>query len=147
MKSLEDYLKLPYTIETKKESDGSYFIKVKELPGCMSVGESIEEAYTMIEDAKSVWIQGNLDAGCAIPEPENDEEKTYSGKFMIRISPTLHHELSYTAAKKGVSLNHLVTELLSQGSGIIKTQQKTINQLLDKVSNLPMIAGEKSTLI
>lgn len=147
MKSLEDYLKLPYTIETKKESDGSYFIKVKELPGCMSVGESIEEAYTMIEDAKSVWIRNNLDAGRVIPVPENDEAKTYSGKFMIRISPTLHHELSDTAAKNSVSLNHLVTELLSQGSGIIKNQQKTINQLLEKVSHMPMIASEKSALI
>lgn len=130
MKSLEDYLKLPYTIETKRESDGSYFIKVKELSGCMSTGESIEEAYAMIEDAMADWIQFNLDAGRVIPEPEEYETKTYSGKFVVRISSRLHKELSEAAKENGVSLNHLVTEMLSQGSGIIKSQQMILEHLL-----------------
>lgn len=147
MKSLEDYLKLPYTIETKKESDGSYFIKVKELPGCMSVGESIEEAYAMIEDAKADWIQSCLDDGRVIPEPEEDDAKAYSGKFMVRISPILHRELSDTAEEYGVSLNHLVTEMLSQGNGIMKSKQKTIDQLLSKVSPIPVMTGERRVII
>ncbi|HCS35203.1 MAG: toxin-antitoxin system HicB family antitoxin [Spirochaetae bacterium HGW-Spirochaetae-4] len=142
MKSLEDYLKLPYTIETRRESDGSYFIKVKELPGCMSVGESIGEAYAMIEDAKADWIQSCLDDGCVVPEPEEEDVKTYSGKFMVRISPKLHRELSETAEKHGVSLNHLVTEMLSQENGILKSQQRTIDQLLGKVSPIPVMTGE-----
>lgn len=143
MKSLEDYLKLPYTIEIKKESDGSYFIKVRELPGCMSVGESIEEAYAMIEDAKADWIQTCLDDGCMVPEPEDEDVKAYSGKFVVRMSPKLHCELSETAEKNGVSLNHLVTEILSQGNGIIKIQQKTIDQLLSKVSPVLAMMGER----
>ena len=70
MRSLEDYLELPYTIETKKESDGSYFIRVKELPGCMSAGESIEDAYAMIEEAKADWIRSCLDDDLPIPETQ-----------------------------------------------------------------------------
>lgn len=143
MRSLEDYLKLPYTVETKKESDGSYFIKVKELPGCMSVGESIEEAYAMIEDAKADWIQSCLDAGQIIPEPEEDNVRVYSGKFMVRISSKLHQELSDAAEKYGVSLNHLVSEILSQGNGMIKGQQKTIDYLMNKVSPVPPMLSEK----
>ncbi len=143
MKLLEDYLKLPYTIETKRESDGSYFIKVKELSGCMSVGESIEEAYAMIEDAKADWIQTCIEDGCVVPEPEEEDVKVYSGKFMVRISPKLHRELSDTAEKNVVSLNHLVTEMLSQDNGIMKSQQSTIDQLLNKVSPIPAMTGEK----
>lgn len=143
MKSLEDYLKLPYTIETKKESDGSYFIKVKELPGCMSVGESIEEAYAMIEDAKTIWIQSYLDAGREVPEPEEDDVKAYSGKFMVRISPRLHSELSETAFEFGVSLNYLVSEILSQNNGIVKIQKQMIDDLLNKVSFVPALTVEK----
>jgi predicted RNase H-like HicB family nuclease len=143
MRSLEDYLKLPYTIETKKESDGSYFIKVKELPGCMSVGEGIEEAYAMIEDAKADWIQSCLDDGRVIPEPEEDGAKAYSGKFMVRISSKLHRELSETADEYGVSLNHLVSEMLSQENGIIKGQERTIEHLLSKVSPVPTMTVEK----
>lgn len=143
MKSLEDYLKLPYTIETKRESDGSYFIKVKELPGCMSVGESIEEAYAMIEDAMAEWIQFNLDAGRVIPEPEEYESKTYSGKFVVRISSRLHQELSDAAEENGVSLNHLVTEMLSRGSGIVKTQRKILEHLLSRVFPPPLVVSEE----
>lgn len=147
MKSLEDYLKLPYTIETKRESDGSFFIKVKELPGCMSVGESIEEAYAMIEDAKADWIQTCLADGCIVPEPEEDDVKVYSGKFLVRISPKLHRDLAETAEKNIVSLNHLVTEMLSQDNGIMKSQQRTIDQLLNKVSFIPTMTGEKRVTI
>ncbi|NLA93054.1 MAG: type II toxin-antitoxin system HicB family antitoxin [Spirochaetales bacterium] len=143
MKSLEDYLKLPYTIETKRESDGSYFIKVKELPGCMSIGESIEEAYAMIEDAMAEWIQFNLDAGRVIPEPEEYETKTYSGKFVVRISSRLHQELSDAAEENGVSLNHLVSEMLSQGSGIVKTQRKVLEHLLYRVFPPPLVLSEE----
>lgn len=33
---VEDYMNLPYTIETKRENDGSYFIKVKNsLAACL----------------------------------------------------------------------------------------------------------------
>ncbi|MFA5448095.1 MAG: type II toxin-antitoxin system HicB family antitoxin [Sphaerochaeta sp.] len=113
MKSLEEYLALSYTIETKKESDGSYFIKVKELPGCMSVGADLVDAYAMIEDAMAVWIQSRLDGGQAIPLPEDESAKSYSGRFVVRITPQLHRRLAEIAKEQGVSLNHLVTELLS----------------------------------
>lgn len=36
MKTMEEYLKLPYTIEIIQQSDGSWFVGIKELPGCMS---------------------------------------------------------------------------------------------------------------
>lgn len=78
MKSLEEYLKLPYTIETRKESDGSYFIRVKELPGWLSVGDTVADAYSMIEDAKAAWIQSSLDDGSPIPEPDD-------GRWTVKI--------------------------------------------------------------
>jgi antitoxin HicB len=40
----------------KKEEDGSYFVSIKEHPGCFSVGDTIHEAIEMIEDAKKAWI-------------------------------------------------------------------------------------------
>jgi len=143
MKSLEEYLRLPYTIETKRESDGSYFIKVKELPGCMSVGDSIEDAYAMIEDAKADWIQFCLDDGRVVPEPEEEEVKTYSGKFMVRITPKLHRELAETAEENGVSLNHLVTEMLSSTSGVVKGMQQTFADLWRKIN--PILIESKVT--
>lgn len=43
-------------------------------------------------------------------------KKTYSGKFVARVGPDLHAHLASLAAEKGVSLNHLIVQLLAGGS-------------------------------
>lgn len=65
-------------------------ISVKELPGCMSVGNDIPDAYAMIRDAMETWIGYCLDERIPIPEPEEESLDDYSGKFVVRITPTLH---------------------------------------------------------
>jgi antitoxin HicB len=129
MKKIEDYLKLPYTVELKKEEDGSYFVSIKELPGCFSVGDTIPEAIEMVEDAKKAWITVGLEEGIPIPEPDSLDAKSYSGRFVIRVSP-LHKKLSLQAKANGVSLNHHVCELLADKSSIIDTQNRMIESLM-----------------
>ena len=48
----------------------------------------------------------------AIPEPIACRQ--YSGKFMVRIPPNVHRELSIEAAEAGVSLNRLASAKLTQ---------------------------------
>ena len=101
------YLRLPYsyTIETEKEEDKEYYIiKVNELSGCMSHGVTIDKAFENIKDAMLGWISVCLESGHKVPTPES-----FSGKFSVRIPPTLHKELVIRANKEGVSLNQLVT--------------------------------------
>ncbi len=132
MKKIEDYLKLPYTYEFKKEDDGTYFISVKELEGCCSVGDTVEEALEMIEDAKETWLSYSLEKGLPIPEPENIDSKSYSGKFIVRVTPTLHKQLSLQAKSNGVSLNYYVSEILAGKSSIIETQNRLIEAIADR---------------
>ena len=100
------YLALPYsyTIETHEDDEEYYVIKVNELPGCMSHGKDIDEAFKNIRDEMLGWISVALESGNKVPTPEN-----FSGKFSIRIPPTLHKELVIRANKEGVSLNQLAT--------------------------------------
>jgi predicted HicB family RNase H-like nuclease len=42
-----------------------------------------------------------------VPEPL--AEKTYSGKFQVRITPELHRKLAIEAAEEKVSLNRYVS--------------------------------------
>ena len=130
MRSLQEYLILPYTYVLKQESDGSYFISVKELPGCMSVGESITDAHEMIRDAMKAWISNSLEDGMQIPEPEEETLNDYSGKFVVRITPTLHKKLVEGAKKNGVSMNHYTSELLSERCAILETYEKVYSQLV-----------------
>ncbi len=70
MKSLEYYMNLPYTIIIRQNSDGFYEASIAELDGCLSHGDTLDEAIKMIFDAKRCWIEANLEAGDVIPEPD-----------------------------------------------------------------------------
>jgi antitoxin HicB len=68
-KTLEYYLSLPYTIELTPDDDGYWFVQIPLLKGCISQGESREEALMMIDEAKQLWLETALEFGMPIPEP------------------------------------------------------------------------------
>jgi antitoxin HicB len=72
-KNLEYYLSLPYTIVLipSDEEDGGWLGKIPDLPGCISFGDTKEEALTMIEDARIGWITHRFEQGYPIPEPQH----------------------------------------------------------------------------
>ncbi|GIK63732.1 MAG: hypothetical protein BroJett018_15260 [Chloroflexota bacterium] len=72
-KTLEYYLSLPYTIELTPDVDGYWFAKIPLLKGCMTNGESREDALSMIDDAKRLWLETALSLGVPIPEPETEK--------------------------------------------------------------------------
>ena len=103
---VKKYLELPYTIVVKHVTDQSgsyYFVKVLELDGCMSDGETLEEAYANIYEAMEGWIETALEAGLTVPLPFEGEN--YSGKFVVRLPRSLHARLAMEAEREGVSLN------------------------------------------
>lgn len=108
--SLNYYLDLEYTVRLKKNSDGSFFAEIEELPGCMTEGDTEEEALKMIEDARRGWLEVALNRGLTVPEPIPDE---FSGKFNVRVPKSLHRKLVYKAKEEEVSLNTLVTTTLA----------------------------------
>lgn len=111
-KNLEYYLKLPYTIEILTEPEGGYFIRVKELPGCFSGGDTPEEAFRNIEEAKRLWLEVAVEEKHPVPEPR--QEESYSGKFVVRLPKSLHRDLVEQAAREDVSLNQLINVLLAR---------------------------------
>ena len=57
-------------IEPLSEEDGGGFLAtVPDLPGCMSDGETREEAARNVEDAIACWLEEAEALGRAIPEP------------------------------------------------------------------------------
>lgn len=109
-KNLNYYLNLKYTVRLKKNSDGTFFGEIEELPGCMTEGDSADETLDMLEDAKRGWIEVALERNLTIPEPTSDE---FSGKFNVRIPKFLHRKLVYKAKEEDVSLNTLITTTLA----------------------------------
>jgi antitoxin HicB len=120
-KSLAYYLALPYTIELSANEDGSWFVRVAELPGCMSHGATAQEAVTNIQEVLPLWLEGALESGFEIPEPR--AETDYSGKFVVRIPRSLHRALAENAERDGVSLNQYTSVALAAAVGRATTQQ------------------------
>lgn len=121
-KNLEYYMNINYPIEILKiiEEEGGGFQASIPLLGkyaFLGDGETIEEAITNLEETKKYLFQKYLEQGIPIPEPvEEDEEKEYSGKFVLRIPSELHRYLSFEARKNKTTLNQYCLYLLTKKS-------------------------------
>jgi antitoxin HicB len=57
-----------YTVILLPDAEaGGYVVEVPALPGCVTQGDSIEEALAMAENAISIWIRDMAADGEAIP--------------------------------------------------------------------------------
>lgn len=114
---LQHYMSLNYPSQITKidEADGGGFlIEVPMLKGCMSDGETVEEAYNNLEEAKKEWFTYMLENNLAIPEPA---DASYSGRFMVRIPKTLHKIITEQSKREGLSLNQYVSNVLAYAAG------------------------------
>ncbi len=57
-----------YTIILHPDPEGGYSVSVPALPGCITQGETLEEAITMAKDAIQLHIESLTAEGEAIPE-------------------------------------------------------------------------------
>jgi predicted RNase H-like HicB family nuclease len=64
----------PVVIRPLSKDDGGGFIAlIPDLPGCMSDGDTPQEALANVQDAIEVWIEAAHDMGRPIPEPTPEE--------------------------------------------------------------------------
>jgi predicted RNase H-like HicB family nuclease len=65
-----------FTVRPLTEDEGGgYLIEFPDLPGCMSDGETIEEAIANGEDAQRGWMAAMKEAGRPIPPPSSNRLK------------------------------------------------------------------------
>jgi antitoxin HicB len=110
-REVERYMALPYHIELIPD-EGEWVVAIPELPGCLSQGETPEEAITMIREAQRLWLQVALEDGRPIPAPRPEED--FSGRFNVRVPKRLHRDLVRAAEAEGVSLNLFVATALAR---------------------------------
>jgi len=61
---------LNYRILLRKEPEGGYTVMVPLLPGCVTYGETIEEAIDMAKEAIELYIESLKEHGEIIPTEE-----------------------------------------------------------------------------
>ena len=63
-------LQYPVIVQPLAAEDGGGFVAtVPDLPGCMSDGETPEEAIANVQDAIAAWIEAALEMGRKVPKP------------------------------------------------------------------------------
>ena len=117
MKTVEDYLSLPYRMElTPDQDEGGFVVSFPDLKGCVSVGDTLDQAVRNAKDAQRAWLTAALEDGYAIPEP--DALDSYSGQFKLRIPKSLHRELAEHSRREGISMNQYCLYLLSRNDSL-----------------------------
>lgn len=97
--------------------DEHWYVRIPEFEGCMSDGDTPEEALENVKDAMFEWVYSMLEDGFGVPEPANPLPE-YSGRFVLRLPRSLHRQLAERAEAEGVSLNTLCLTLLAAGLGV-----------------------------
>ncbi len=69
--SLSSYLTLKYPITLYSEDEGGYVAEIKDLPGCLTQGDTLEETINNINEARELWIETAYEAGDYIPLPSH----------------------------------------------------------------------------
>lgn len=92
------------------EKDQAHIGLCSEFPSLSWLAKTPEEALSGIR---------KLVKGCVTDMKQNDEEipepfsiKSFSGKFVVRVSPETHRTLVMKAAEAGISLNRFVSSRL-----------------------------------
>ena len=117
MKTLDEYMAMPYRMEIIEDKDeGGFVASYPDLPGCITCGETAESAAANELDAKRQRLEAAIDSGIEIYEP--DSLKDYSGQFKLRIPRSLHRTLAEHSRREGISMNQYCVYLLSRNDAI-----------------------------
>ena len=112
---MSEQIKYPFEIQPLSDDDGGgYLITFSDLPGCISDGETIEEAITNGIDAVHSWIETAKEFNDSIPAPGSGQT---SSRFVQRLPQSLHARLAARAKQEGVSMNALATAIIAEKLG------------------------------
>lgn len=106
MKISDQYIKL---VEWSEE-DQCYIGSSPGFIGPCCHGQDEAKVYQQLCGIVAEWVEIHKQDG--LPMPESFTNKSFSGKFVVRVGKDLHKALAIKAAKTGESLNHLCINAL-----------------------------------
>jgi antitoxin HicB len=103
----------PFTVRPlSKDEGGGYLAEFPDIPGCMSDGETIEEAIRNGREALRDCLDVFAESGRKIPKPA-----VAAAQWRQRLPRTLYVKLTKQAEEEGVSINSLVTAMIAEAIG------------------------------
>jgi predicted HicB family RNase H-like nuclease len=94
--------------------DDEFVATCAEFPSLSWLADSQAAALQGLVDVVADTVNDLVSQGEAVPEPLS--ERSYSGKFNLRVGEGLHRRLATRAAEEHLSLNQYVVQRLSDAS-------------------------------
>ncbi len=94
------------------EEGGGWLATFPDLPGCMSDGETPEEALHNAAEAETAWLAANQKWG-------KTKAAGKPARLVARLPRSIHRDLQERANEEGVSINTMMVSLIAHGLGEI----------------------------
>ena len=101
-----------------EEEGGGWLASFPDLPGCVSDGETPEEALHNAMEAESAWLDAKKQWG------KTNMEKP--ARLVARLPRSIHRHLQERAGIEGVSVNTMMVSLIAHGLGEIIGRSQTV---------------------
>lgn len=128
---IAELIKEPYSRVLIPEEEGGYSAFVLEFPGCISAGDTPDEAMENLTEAMELWLGAVLEEGQSVPTPA--EATDYSGRTNLRMPETVHRDAAVRAQIDGVSLNQWIVSAISRALGE-SDARSTMTDLVERLT-------------
>ncbi len=113
VKTLKEYMELSYRMEFYEDKEeGGFTVAFPDLPGCLTCGETLTEAYEMAQDAKTTWLESMMERGMLIKEPEDLDGNTQ--EITLRVSADLYKKIAKQARKENYSVDQYCADIIAK---------------------------------
>lgn len=134
-------MKYIYTaLFTPIEDGPGYYVKVPDLPGCITTGNSLSDAIDQITDAMSAWLVVAEDEGEPIAPPTPQEELSLDSDSICSLisADTIEYraKTDTSAVRKNVSLPSWMLRLADKrGINCSQVLQDALRSIFDSSSS------------
>ncbi len=133
-------MKLVYPANFYYEEKGGYSVEIPDLSGCVTQGDTLEEAMQMAQDASLGWILTAIEEEEEIPKPSTIEEIKLEGKgFKTLLLLDIDQYTEKYGIKKSVKKTLTIPEWLNRRAEKIgiNFSQALQEILLSKIVKMP----------
>jgi antitoxin HicB len=104
-----------------KDEGGGYLVEYPDIPGCMSDGDTVEQAIVNGREALRDCVEVFRESGRKLPKPGVE-----AAQWRQRLPRTLYSKLTRQAEIEGVSINSLVTAIIAEavGTRLARSQER-----------------------
>lgn len=85
--------------------ENGYTVEFPDLPGCVTQGDSLEDAFEMAEDAACGWILTSIEDGEDIPSPTKIDSINVDKGFVNYVTLDISEYARLYSTKSSLSIN------------------------------------------